>query len=85
MQYRAHCLDGGAHTVAALVKLPFLKQVIAQHLVARHIALLDGKTRILFGGTLGIGVKDVETVEHIAHVDFILVGKHFSAIEILVS
>ena len=55
-----------------------------EYLVAGYVALLYGKEGVFLGTPLLLGIQDMEAVEHVAHIHFILVGKDLAPVEILV-
>ena len=84
VKHRAYGLDACLHAVGAAVELP-LDYVVVENLPCGNIGLFDDEFRIALGRSPAGGIVYAEAVEHVGHIDLILVGEDLASVKILVS
>ena len=84
MQHGADGFNAALHASAHAVEFVALDDVVVEHFDAGDIAVLYCVARVFLGAALGVGVDNAVAVEDIFYLHFILVGKHFAAVEIFV-
>lgn len=84
VQHGAYGHDARLHAVGAAVELPFLKDVVVEHLPRGDVGLLDDVFRVALSAPLALLVVDAEAVEHLGDVDLVLVGEDLAAVEIFI-
>ena len=84
VEHRAKRLNLLCDTIFEAVELITLNCIETEHLVCRHVAILDDIFRIFLRASATGCIYDMESVEHLTHLYFILVGKHLASVKILV-
>ena len=81
MEHRTNGIHPATHFIATGVEFPFFDDIVAQHLAARDIGILNHIFRSLFGAPFGVSIENVEAVEQVGNLILVGIGKHFASVE----
>ena len=84
VEHRTDCFNICLHGIRTAVELPFLDDIISQHLSSGDISLFNDKLRIFFSRPFPFLCVYPEAFQHIAHLEFVLIRENLTAIKIFV-